>query len=110
MILSPVHGYRIVRSFVQSATFVGPSSDRRVVSRWRVSPVRSYGTESRVTEGHIPGSDKIFDFVCFRGQDIKDLHVHDVETEVRNGRYEHKGQRNKCNTAFVACSRVALSY
>lgn len=51
--------------------------------------VRSFGTETRV-EGHvIPPSEETFDFVCFRGQDIKDLHVHDhdegPEQEVRAG-------------------------
>ena len=29
----------------------------------------------------IPPSQVLHDFVCFRGQDIMDLHVHDAETE-----------------------------
>ncbi|CAM9150066.1 unnamed protein product, partial [Ectocarpus sp. 4 AP-2014] len=43
--------------------------------------VRSFGTEGRV-EGHvIPPSQVLHDFVCFRGQDIMDLHVHDAEAD-----------------------------
>lgn len=44
--------------------------------------MRSFGTETRVVDNPIAASDKIHDFVCFRGQDIKDLHVHEVDTEV----------------------------
>lgn len=51
--------------------------------------VRSFGTESRTTANHIPPSEKTFDFVCFRGQDIKDLHVHDAETEVGGDSSQH---------------------
>lgn len=43
--------------------------------------VRSFGTECRVEGNVIPPSRVLHDFVCFRGQDIMDLHVHDVETE-----------------------------
>ncbi|CAN0393796.1 unnamed protein product [Ectocarpus sp. 12 AP-2014] len=43
--------------------------------------LRSFGTEGRV-EGHvIPPSQVLHDFVCFRGQDIMDLHVHDAEAD-----------------------------
>ncbi|CAM9489703.1 unnamed protein product, partial [Scytosiphon promiscuus] len=43
--------------------------------------VRSFGTEGRVEGNVIPASKVLHDFVCFRGQDIMDLHVHDVETD-----------------------------
>lgn len=50
------------------------------------SAVRSFGTEGRVEGMVIPPSQVLHDFVCFRGQDIMDLHVHDAETEeVSNG-------------------------
>lgn len=40
--------------------------------------VKSWGTEGRVEGEQIPASNNLHDCVNFRGEDIKDLHVHEV--------------------------------
>lgn len=70
----------------------------------------------------IPPSRVLHDFVCFRGQDIMDLHVHDVETDQvcpactciqqKQEHFELPGRSwgsyssSNVNVALVFCGRV----
>ncbi|RUS91835.1 hypothetical protein EGW08_000406, partial [Elysia chlorotica] len=40
-----------------------------------LAKVRSFGTEDRPTDRPLPARSEVFEFIIFRGHDIKDLHV-----------------------------------
>ncbi len=44
--------------------------------------VRSYGTEGRRGKDEVPPSDNVFEFIVFRGSDVKDLKVEEAAKKV----------------------------
>ena len=62
--------------------------------------VRSFGTENRQADKVVPPNEKVFDFIKFRGIDIRDLHVH-KSAEAANATFTQacsKGDIEKVNT------------
>ncbi|EOD33168.1 hypothetical protein EMIHUDRAFT_449431 [Emiliania huxleyi CCMP1516] len=72
----PYIGSRIVLISKSEIRYEGTlGSVDTAASTVKLHQVRSFGTEDRKTEGVIPASSQIYEYIIFRGADIKDLHV-----------------------------------
>ena len=43
--------------------------------------VKSFGTENRPVPKHVPPRSEVYEYIIFRGSDIKDLHVSEVSKQ-----------------------------
>ena len=64
--------------------------------------MRSFGTEDRPTERPVAERDEIYDFIVFRGSDIKDIKLCNVQKPYDDPAIVEVGDR--CGTEVWLCS------
>lgn len=79
---SPFHSRLLFSGHLRVHSYVGTlheiSSENSTVA---LEQVVSFGTEGRRPEDEVPPSDNVYEYIVFRGSDVKDLRIEDTPKE-----------------------------